>query len=331
MKSLYSIYTRLALIGAGCLLFTHCKKSSSNPQGTTGIHVYIAGSNGTNPVLWTNGSPQVLSASVGLAFQVVVSDSDVYVAGMEGGSQTLSFGGPGGYYAYWKNGQQSVITGVGPMADQSSIAIAGGNLYYANGSLWQNGLVYLQQGQGSAESSVVEVFGVGNDIYAVGSDSTDTPVYWKNGQRVVVAQRNPMLSYPFVECIYVTGSDVYVGGFDAGGRPAYWKNGVVTELLPADPGTYVSQARSIFVNGNDVYVVGNYYSPTTAPQPAYWKNGVQQDLPLNGATYGTANDIFVVDSTVYVAGQTSAGAVYWKNGVENLLAAAGEANSVVVQ
>jgi hypothetical protein len=65
--------------------------------------------------------------------------------------------------------------------------------------------------------------------------------------------------------------------------------------------------------------------------PAYWKNGVENDLPLNGASYGNATSIFVSDSNIYVSGYTSAGAVYWKNGVETILSSSGSANSVYVQ
>jgi|HubBroStandDraft_2_1064218.scaffolds.fasta_scaffold76433_2 hypothetical protein len=294
-----------------------------------GQHVYIAGDNGTNPVLWIDGSPQVLSTSIGSADQVVISGTDIYVAGLADETHPGSIGGPGGDYVYWKNGRQTDIEAVPENFGQTSVAVSGGNVYYADRLMWRNGSAWAQQGQGMYESAVFAVFGVGDDIYSVGADSTGTPVYWKNGQRVVVTQSNPMLSYPEVFSIFVADSDVYVGGFDDAGRPAYWKNGVVNELQPSNQGFNVSTAESIFVIGNDVYVVGNYYSTTLPLQPAYWKNGVQQDLPLNGATWGVANDIFVTDSTVYVAGQTSVGAALWKNGVETILATGGTANSVV--
>jgi hypothetical protein len=58
---------------------------------------------------------------------------------------------------------------------------------------------------------------------------------------------------------------------------------------------------------------------------------MEYDLPLNGATYGMANAIFVSGQDVYVAGQTTAGAVYWKNGVEIILSSKGSANSIYFQ
>jgi hypothetical protein len=316
-----------------CLLFAACAKTSQEPvlTGPAGTHVYIAGNNGTNPILWTDGSEQMLSQSKGSANQVVKSGVDIYVAGYCGGyGAVINPGGPAGVFAYWKNGQQTTVGDTVLLLMQPSIAIAGGSLYFSNGPLWDNGVSGTLPEQG-LYGQIREVFASGKDIYAVGSDSEENVVYWKNGDLNVVEKGNRTISYPVADCIYVSGGDVYVGGFDAAGRPAYWKNGVVTELQPSDPGTLVSQAISIFVLGNDVYVVGNYYSPTTYLQPAYFKNGVQQTLALNGAKFGSASDIYVSDSTVYVVGSTADGAVCWKNGVETVLSPVGSANSIIVQ
>lgn len=319
------------LLGITCLFFAACAKNVDKPSAlATGTHVYIAGDDGNSPILWTDEAEQVLSPSKGSAGQVVKSGNDVYVAGVCGESGSLNPGGPGGVYAYWKNGRQTDMGDTVLLHMQSSIAIAGGSLYFSNGSVWLNGASGTLPEQGTY-GQVRELFAAGNDIYAVGNDNSNNVVYWKNGQPITVEKGDPNSSYPLADCIYVSGGDVYVGGFDAAGKPAYWKNGVVTELQPSDPGTLVSQAISIFVHGSDVYVVGNYYSPATYLQPAYFKNGVQQNLPLNGAKFGRANDIFVSDSTVYVVGSTADGAVYWKNGVETVLSPVGSAWSVVVQ
>jgi hypothetical protein len=291
--------------------------------------VYVAGDNGNNPVLWTDNSAQVLSPSKGSADQVVTSGSDVYVAGFCGESGLGLPSGPGGIYAYWKNGLQVNVGDTEILHSIASIAVVDGNLYFANGSLWVNGSPTSLPEQG-VYGQIREVFASGNDIYAVGSDNNNAMVYWKDGLLNGISVANAGSGFPTAFCIYITGDDIYVGGDDAEGRPAYWKNGVVNELQPAVAGSYVSQARSIFVSGNDVYVVGNFYS-TSYLQPAYWKNGVQQNLSLNGAVYGMANAIFVADSTVYVVGQTSAGAVLWKNGVATVLAPNGSANSIIVQ
>lgn len=297
------------------------------PPGT----VFVAGDNGNNPVLWTNGSPQTLSSSAGSAFQVTVSGNDVYVAGVYGSHYDGTPAGPSGLYGYWKNGSVAALGGQQILRNSSSIAVAGGSLYYANGQLWRNGAQSTLPGQGNT-GTIRAVYAAGSDIYAVGSDDAGNPVYWKNGVLNAVTTVNPASGIPVVSCIFVAGNDVYTGGIDAGDHAAYWINGVETELA-ADSGYTVSQLRDIFVSGSDVYIAGSYFGNSAnsgSLKPAYWKNGMEQVLPLNNATEGQANSIFVSGSDVYVAGATSAGAVLWKNGVTTLLGTNGSANSVYV-
>jgi hypothetical protein len=319
----------LVWIAASWLLLAACgKKSLSATTGTAGQHVYIAGDNGTNPVLWTDSTAQILSPSVGTATQVVKAGDDVYVAGVSGEAGYLLPSGPSGIYAYWKNGQQVNVADTMFLRATPSVAIAGGRLYFTNGSLWTNGDLTPLSDQG-VTGQVMEVYASGNDLYAVGSDNSDAMVYWKNGQLNSLSMGNANTGLPVAFCIYVSGNDIYVGGRDAEDKPAYWKNGVLNELKPADPSSSASTPQAIVVSGNDVYVVANYYY--TYMQPAYWKNGVQQNLPLNGAKSGIAYDICKADTSVYVVGQTDSGAVCWKNGVEKVLAARGTANSIIVQ
>lgn len=344
---------RTPAIVISCFIFASCSKST-NTSGTktdttgttrgitTDTTIYIAGNNGTNPVLWKKGIPDTLSPTTGSASQVTVSGSDVYVAGVFQENQLT------GQYGYWKNGIQNNIDGIeniGP-ADPS-ISIAGNNVYYSNGSAWENGTIITLPGEDSGY--VVSTFAIGTDVYFAGADSAEDAVYWKNGiLNVVAPYRGRGSTVPHVSCIYVSGSDIYVGGMY--NQAVYWENGIANFLQHrTTDSSFVSSIASIFVSGNDVYTTG-YLIPLFVPPgvnigPAYWKNGVENDLSVNGAGNGnttyTTTSIFLNGSDVYVAGYTSTfvsssspyldSAVYWKNGVEINLNSSGRANSIFVR
>lgn len=324
--SIFSIFTCIS-----------CSKTDNGIIYNAGVKIYVAGDNGSNPVLWKNGVSEILSSTLGSASKVILSEGDVYVAGtcdISAGSLS-SPGGPGGQYAYWKNGIQNNIGVPGLLEGILSISVAGNDLYYSSGyQLWENGKPITLQGQGSGHIS--SIITNGTDVYIAGSDSVGDAVYWKNGRLNVVAQGYyPTYSSgsdPSVSCMYVSGNDVYIGGTNSDNSVVYWKNGVAT-YLPSNDGSYITYVSSIFVSGNDVYVAGSLLVLANGGSnaPAYWKNGVEFELPLNGAKYGNPTSIFVSGSDVYVSGSTSNGAVYWKNNVETILSNNGNANSIIVQ
>jgi hypothetical protein len=338
---------------ASIVIFNSCTKNNNNTTGTGGTGnkppdstVYIAGDNGTNPILWQNGIPDTLSTTVGTATQVIVSGSDVYVAGIS--QEIINYASPGvlagpirGQYAYWKNGTQNNIDSFQDVSGTVSIAVIGSNVYYTNGKAWENGSVIALPGLGSG--AVVAVFASGSDIYFVGSDSAQDAVYWKNGQmNIVSAYQGRGSTLPHVHCIYVSGTDVYVGGMF--NQAAYWKNGAINYLQYSSINESVGSVSSIFVSGNDVYTTG-YLMNTINGVPAYWKNGVENDLALTGSPnpgiiYSTSS-VFLMGSDIYVAGYSATlplvptmlatyAPVFWKNNVETVLAPAGYAFSVVV-
>jgi hypothetical protein len=328
-----SLYQPCLLILFACCLTPSCTKQGNSTA--TGSTIYIAGDNGISPVLWKNGNGSLLSASGGSASQVVVSGSDVYIAGVTGVNEAFALtpAGPAGQNGYWKNG---VLTNIGNFellgaSPGGSIAVAGGNVYFSDGPLWNNGSLVSLQAQGTY-GSVRGAFASGNNIYAVGSDNNNDAVYWKNGTLNVIGQSNSQTA-PSANCIYVSGNDVYIGGVDANQAAVYWKNGVPVYLQASTSGRQISRIGCIYVSGNDVYVIGNTYGAGANGYlaPAYWKNGAEVDLPLNGATYGLATGIYVNGSDVYVTGSAANGAVYWKNGVETVLSSTGSANSIYIQ
>ena len=338
----------LFLFIISCIIFSACAKIKNNPglPSDTTTHskpdttnhtipdttIYIAGDNGTNPVLWKNGIADTLSPTKGTAVQVIVSGSDVYVSGtyqvIENiASPGVSNGPITGQNVYWKNGVPNDLGEFG-VAGGSGYSTAGNNysITVVGNTVYHSGLIYS----------------VGNDIYIAGSDSAADAVYWKNDTLHVV---EPYFGHgstrPSIMCLFVSGNDVYMGGtfFTA----AYWKNEERTVLYSTAAGydARIWQVTSIFVSGNDVYAAAyreGFVKGVMQKIPGYWKNGVEYDLPLDSAADGYTSSIFVSGSDVYVAGyfatSTPTGqlltAVYWKNGVETILSSPGIARSIYV-
>jgi hypothetical protein len=332
-------------------IFVSCTKSKNgttvNGDTTAGATIdttiYIAGDNGTNPILWKNGKADTLSPTIGSASQVTISGNDVYVAGVY--QEIENFSSPGvlsgpitGQYVYWKNGIQNNIGPFRNIVNTSSISVAGNNVFYSDSSAWENGTMIALPGM----ASVRGIFTSGTDVYIAGYDSVQDVVYWKNGQLTVVS---PFLGYgsttPQVSCIYVSGNDVYLGGMY--NQAAYWKNGIVNNLQYTTNTSFVSSINSMLVSGNDVYTPGGLIGVGLGP--AYWKNGIENDLLINGTPNGNTTyvttSVFLFGSDLYVSGYTSTfvpatttyldSAVCWKNGVEINLHSSGRASSIYVQ
>lgn len=158
---------RTPAIVISCFIFASCSKStntSGTKTDTTGTTrsttsdttIYIAGNNGTNPVLWKKGIPDTLSPTTGSASQVTVSGSDVYVAGVFQENQL------NGQYGYWKNGVEN---------DLSVNGARNGNTTYTTTSIFLNG-------------SDVYVAGYTSTFVSPSSPYLDSAVYWKNGVEI---------------------------------------------------------------------------------------------------------------------------------------------------
>ena len=324
MKKTLSILLLLALVSQGC------SKHHDHPASGTAT-VYVTGDDGTNPILWTNGKAQTLATSGGFGAQVLLNGSDVYVAGISGEDSFNNRGVAGLFanYTYWKNNVGNTISTSQWVRDPVAFAINGSDIYYSGGQAYKNGTLVTLAGFGG-RGYLSAATSAGGNVYLAGGDSVGNGVYWKNGvMQVVIPNLTPSTGGVGILSIFVAGNDVYIGGTDPQQQAGIWKNGV-EKTIHSFGGQELFNVRAIFVSGDDVYSTSNWVL-NGANAPAYWKNGVQVNLPLNGATYGNANSIFVSGNDVYVAGTTSQGAVLWKNGVGTLLAAGGEANSVVVQ
>ena len=157
-------------------------------------------------------------------------------------------------------------------------------------------------------------------VYFAGTDSGGQAVYWKNGQRTLLAPAG------VAQGIAVSGSGVYVGGAaykDIHSKvvtlAALWRDGMEQDL--SDTG--IGWAYAPAVRGTDVYVPG--YISRPAPQnyaAVYWENG--QLVVLDSTIRGQATGIAVNGSDVYVIGGVWGAydtSVVWKNG-ERLAGAA---------
>jgi len=336
------------LLIVSSFIFTHCTKSTNNGGGNT-IHpydtlIFIAGNNGTNPILWKNGIPDTLSQTTGSAYQILWS-GDLYVTGII--QETGMPGAKTGQYVYWKDGSPVHIGSFGNVAYPPSIAVSGPDVYYANGySGWKNGTMYPLPGiptdSAFSQGSVKATFATGYDVYFAGTDSNANAVVWKNANMGIVSAYNRFSSNdaPIVSCLYV-GTDVYVGGMLHTG--VYWKNGTPNYLPHLSDGSFVPDINSILVVENvfstgQILQLGNH-----TLGPAYWKDTLEQDLqvntPTSDVTTYTTTCVCVSGTDTYVAGYSSTyttpqsapldSAIYWKNGIEISLHSSGRAYSIV--
>ena len=348
------------LLITSCFIFAHCSKSTGNSGGNTspptGPVVYVAGDNGTNPVLWKNGVPDTLSHTTGSAYLVLRSDSDVYVSGVY--QEIKMYASPGvlsgpvtGQYVYWKNGSSNNIGSFGNVDFPSFIAVLGTDIYFANGYAgWKNGtrlsLPGIPSDTAYSQGTVKTTSANGSDIYFAGTDSNSNAVDWKNGVMAIVSAYNRFSSNdaPIVSCMFVSGSDVYVGGMLH--TAVYWKNGTASYLPRFPDGSFVGNINSVLVSGTDVYSTGKIIQlGNSSLGPAYWKDTVDQVLQVNvppdATTSYTTTSTFVSGTDIYVAGYSSTfvtpssppldSAIYWKNGKEVPLGSAGRAYSIYFQ
>jgi hypothetical protein len=195
--------------------------------------------------------------------------------------------------------------------------------------LWKNG-VDTKINDGIKASYISQVLGIGNDIYAVGSEE-GRAMLWKNGVPTSLTNTfnpdNGAFGYGDSDsafAIATEGSDVYILGSIAKnnvGSIIIWKNGVVTNLADGIKGVITSMVMS----GKDIYMAGYVYSAGRAIA-TIWKNGVPTILA--GGT--EKKDYFPIkmavnNTDVYVIGEEHDEAInkytpiLWKNGTLTVL------------
>jgi WD40 repeat protein len=308
-------------------LFMACGKSDSGDVGhifanSVFVHkgdVFVAGALVTNTelpipfwtaVLWKNGRI-IYKLDSGKehpeshAMSVFVTDTDVYMAGMDGNKAVL-----------WKNGEAQQLAGDYQNVIANSLFVSGDDVYVAGFStdepyyistalLWKNGEAQYLDLADDRQSSAKSVFVSGGDVYVAGNDDGKAAL-WKNGARqnldLIDAFRSGAGS------VFVSAGDVYVAGAESDGNENHtavlWKNGNKQDIGSA----LHSSASSVFVSEGNVYVGG---CTGLIDYPSVWKNGAAQQLARGN---GEVNSLFVSNGDVYVVGKIQSDAIIWKNG-----------------
>ena len=279
------------------------------------LNIY-ASTFGNGVIYWKNKEMHFLAPvqnSIGGAFAIAVSDTDVYVAGANYNKAGI-----------WKNGIETVLPTSDPNAisKATSIFLSGTDIYIGGSDgykpvYWKNGVEHQLKLPDPTAGGIVNAIATdGSNVYAAGYLTYSTKyhsAFWKNDEVTILG--NQAIIDEGATSIALSGSDVYVCGSDSG-RVTYWKNGSRVTLSES-PGTTPAATNAIAVSGNDVYVAGSFGS-----DPVYWKNGEKLVLPY-GSFAATAYSIFLYKDLVYIGGADGSSSVYWKNGIEHHLPGGG--------
>jgi hypothetical protein len=242
-------------------------------QFATGIafmntDVYVCGNAGylmpvggtaTQAVYWKNGQMVNLGNPPSYARAIVISGSDIYIAGIAEVDSIYSA-------VYWKNGTLISLSNI-PHSVANAIAVSGSDVYVA-GNAGNNGFqaVYWKNGsQISLENAVPsQANGIaisGSDIFVAGlvttGAGTEAAVYWKNGVRTNLnpLSTDTMITNTYASAIAVSGANVYVTGFMNNVHELYWKNGVQSPVNnPNTSANMTNNINGIVLNDTNVYI-----------------------------------------------------------------------------
>lgn len=180
-------------------------RSQSTAIAVSGNDVYLtghtismaAGYGRSSACYWKNGTPTFLySPSTiyvdGIANAIALSDTDVHVVGnisYTNYAPTLIIA------TYWKNGKPTELTVPFVRSIANAVFVDGDDVYIAGGILgsdgmpratyWKNG-VAAQLDTKYSEARAITVYN--NDVYVAGNRGSDTALYWKNSQPVILGR-----------------------------------------------------------------------------------------------------------------------------------------------
>jgi hypothetical protein len=300
----------------------------------TGQDTHIAGStfvcsdDGTVKIpvaaYWKNGvrtdleRPAAHAQEASEAQQVFLANGSIYIAGYVTGDQ-------GPLPVYWRDGRIVYLTAIpygGTKARASNLYIDGTDVYVSGAALfdtaypayWKNGEVFtLPIPTGFRGTSVPLPIHVENgDVYIFGhlhrlrtptdADTSERPVYWKNGTLVPLFPLTNGAGYSYGGTVF-NGAPYSAGAYVEGAlyTPSVWADQTRQRLPMIDENLY-GMAHDVFVDGGGIYVAGWTYESTnpTDPEallkahPCYWINGARVDLPaLQAGSSAYAREIYV--------------------------------------
>lgn len=272
---------------------------------------------------WKNGfrtdleRPAAHAQGASEAQQVVVAGGSVYIAGYVTGDN-------GPVPVYWRNGMIVPLTAIpygGTKGRASNIHVDGTDVYVSGAALfdtaypafWKNGEVYtLPIPSGFSGTSVpLPIHAANGEVYVFGHlhrlktptnwDTSERPVYWKNGALVPLYPLEDGPGYSYGGAVF-NGIPYSAGAYVEGAlyAPAVWADRTLQRLPMIDEGLY-GMAHDVFVDGKGVYVAGWTYTSThpSDPEallkavPCYWIDGVRVDLPALRPGSAYAREIFV--------------------------------------
>jgi len=263
-----------------------------------GNDVYYGGSDANhNPVLWKNGTAQVLSTDYGCVTDLKTANNKLYACGTVDDKPV-----------YWVDGQM-VSLPVDPQNEWANyephaIYVAGNDIYVVGtfyhylsdgdgACLWKNGVL---QKLSDKAADARDVCVIGGSVYVVGSEEFNNgyhkSVMWVNGviqdvqvttpttfqsKAVALVEKN---GKPYVIAEGWVG-DAWTGFY----RGFEWQDGIAKEL----PGC--TRPKDMFKHGNDIYIVG--IDGQYTHNPVLLKNLTKVKLNTPSPGYGGAYAVYV--------------------------------------
>ena len=237
--------------------------------------VYVAGSDSGRACYWKNGDKIPLQEESNEAWSsaasIIVKDDDIYIAGRYAWSGNYS----ASRACVWHNGTKTDLSAFYSFSEATDVFLHDGRVF-VSGTVqtepcyWEDGELTILE-KGDAQSAVGRSIAVaGDDVYVSGEyrtegasfypldsgdagpgdDSeqfaTDVACYWKNGDRIDLADGETSSS---AHGVVISEGDVYIAGgvTDSEGDhiACYWKNGEQMDL--STPLPIMASAKSIVV------------------------------------------------------------------------------------
>ena len=299
------------------------------PQKIPGRDIYVVGFSETEGgTYWVNGQKNIINPD-GELTGITVSGGKIYASGYVYGTSA----------SYWvidgQNVQQFNLPGYA--AETNDIAVHNNNVYvggiYSSANQvasyschWKNGVKYDNNAPGNNEAWAMLVKPNG-DVVTSGAANLhhdNTPVYWINNNRHVVALPNvaeaaatlwDVAMHPVTNALRFCGD--YTTMYTMGDIGVHFKPGMVKNNKGSWESTWaegltVGLGGAVYTAGYvDKLVIdgwnGNNPNYEIIKKPAYWVNKQLNVLPgasVNGVMLneGTARDIELVDGNIVVVG-----------------------------
>ena len=267
---------------------------AARPVCVKGTDVYYGGCDvHHNPVIWKNGTPEVLSDRKGTVTDIKTANNKIYACGSADDKPV-----------YWVDGQMVVLP-IDPdnewaQYEPHAIFISGNDIYVVGtfynhmndgdgACLWKNGVLQLLSDK---PSDARDICIIGSTVYVVGSEEFSNgyqkAVMWVNGVIQDVQVTTPTVFQSKAMALVEKNGKPYViaegwvGDAWTGSYKGFeWYEGVAN-VLPS-----CTRPKDVFKHGDDIYIAG--IAGEYAHTPILLKNLTKVKLntpsPGNGGCY----------------------------------------------